>query len=229
MVGGRAPRPGVRGQLSPCPWAQPAGPSLTASEPPGSQSIPFPLDPLLATKAGPPDLPAPPAPHLQLLPKGLEWKGPRTVIWSRKFSGDRLDQLSWGAMRGSIPRSGQGRPKLVWNLQMDLEQTASCEAWEGPWHTPTWPPMGHRELHPSPTLCHPLPPKGALNLEPILPWNKQCVLRNHTQACDIYGYGVNESICLSTNVWAPVGLWGVGGDNGHGARGPLLGSLATSL
>lgn len=52
---------------------------------------PFPLDPLLASKADLADLPAPSAPSPQLLPKGLEWKDQGTVIWSREFSGDRLD------------------------------------------------------------------------------------------------------------------------------------------
>lgn len=125
-------------------------------------------------------------------------------------------QLSRGAMRGPIPRSGQGRHGLVWNLQMDSEQRASHEAWEGPWPTPTWPRRGHRELYPSPTLCHPLPRRGAPSLEPILPWNKQCVLRNHTQACDISACAVKESICLSTNVWH---LWACGAWEGTIAMG----------
>lgn len=83
--------------------------SLTASEPPGSQSIPFPLDPLLASKAGPPDLPAPPASGPQLLRRGQEWKGHRSVICSRELSGDRLGPAFSGCYVGIHLESRTGK------------------------------------------------------------------------------------------------------------------------
>lgn len=192
----------------------------------GSQSVPLPLDPLLAPEAGPPGPPARAAPGPQLLPEGLEWKGSGTVIWSREFSGDRLDPSFSGCYAGVPPTCRTGKADLPGACEW-TQQTLPVKPGKG-----CGPPPSATEGPPRASpLSHPLPPShtGALGLEPILPWNKQCVLRNHTQACDIYGYGVNESICLSTNVWAPAGLWGVGGDSCHGAHGPLLGSRATSL
>lgn len=74
---------------------------------------------------------------------------------------------------------------------------------------PKWPQMGHKSFVPlpfSPALSRPAPPQGAAGLEPFPPWNKQCVLRKHTQACDVCGSGVDKGTCLDTNVWAPIGL-----------------------
>lgn len=74
---------------------------------------------------------------------------------------------------------------------------------------PKWPQTGRESFFPlpfSPALSRPSPPQGAAGLEHFPPWNKQCVLRNHTQACDIYGSGMDKGICLGTNVWAPTGL-----------------------
>lgn len=174
---------------------------LTASEPPGSQSIPFPLDPLLASKADPPDLPAPPTPGPQLLPSGLEWKGHRSVICSREFSGGRLGPAFSGCYSGIHPAFRTGKART------GLEPANGLGAESFPRSLGRALAHPHRELHPSPTLCHPLPLHGAPSLEPILPWNKQCDLRNHTQACDISEFGVNESICLTTSVWH---LWACG-------------------
>lgn len=174
----------MRGWPSPCPSAQPAGPSWTASEPPGSQRIPFSLDPLSASKVGPPDLPAPPASGPQLLLKGLEWKGHRAVIWSREFSGDRLDPAFQGCYAEIHPAFRTGQAETCLEPANGLR--ADCLPVEpGKGHSP--PLLGHRWAVESfiplplfPPLSHPLPPQGAASLEPVLLWNKQRVLRNHT-------------------------------------------------
>lgn len=137
-------------------------------------------------------------------------------------------------MWGSSPCSGRGRQRLVWNLQMDSSRPASCRAREKPWSIPLgqrWAVEGYMPLPPSPTLFHPLPPSLTLShprgLLALIPFSHgiNSVSRNHTQACDIYGYGVGQSISLGTNVWTSVGPEGVGEDHCHGSHGPLLGSL----
>lgn len=149
----------MRGQPSTCPQAQPAVPSVTASEPPGSQSAPFSLDPLSASQTGPPDPPALPAPGPQLLPKGLEWKGHRAVIWSREFSGNRLDPAFWGCYVGIHPTFRSGKTETC------LEATNGLRADQLPvkpekghgWPTPLgrrWASESFIPLPLSPTLSH---------------------------------------------------------------------------
>lgn len=86
---------------------------------------PFPLGPPLASKAGPADLPAPPAPGPQLLPQGLEWKGHRSVICSREFSGDRRGPAFSGCYAGIHPAFRTGKACTGLEPQMDSEQRAS--------------------------------------------------------------------------------------------------------
>lgn len=186
----------MRGRPSLRPRAQPAGPSLTASEPPGSQPTPLSLEPLSASKAGQPDPPVPPALGPQLSPEGLEWKGRRAVIWRREFSGARLDPALWGC------RAEIHAPFRMEKAETCLEPidglradrlSAESRKGQGP------PRCGHGGATKSFIPLLPSPTPGAPGLNPILPWNKQCVLRNHTQACDIYGDGVEDSIWAQTS------------------------------
>lgn len=83
-------------------------------------------------------------------------------------------------MWGSIPRSGWGRQRLIRNLQMDSEQTSFLQSLGKVVAHPTWPQRGQGEPPASPTLSCPLLPQGAPSLDPILLWNKRCVVKLHT-------------------------------------------------
>ena len=139
------------------------------------------------------------------------------MIWSREFSGARLDPAFWGCYAGIHPLFRTGKAETCLEPANGLGTARlPVEPGKGPGPPPCgcrWATESFIPLPSSPALSRPPPPQGAAGLEPFLPRNKQCVLRNDTQACDIYGYGVDESSCLGTSV----DPWGMRSDGCHGA------------
>lgn len=118
MVGGRAPRPGVRATFILLnSWAS-LLPNCLAHSPFPASWIPWP-----ASEAGPsmPSLTLAPGP--QLLLKALGWKDNKVVTWSKEFSGDRLDTRLLEVPCRICPHVWDRKAETYWNLQMDSEYT----------------------------------------------------------------------------------------------------------